>query len=432
MNKKSICILSFSPIYRDARVLRQIKYLSPHYRLTVIGYGEPHPHWEHNQEVTWKSIDRAGNRVDERILPGTGGSIKRFLIKQVLENPRLRFLIQIQRKVRLIISYSIMSLGRLHPSIYEFAYWKQPQHITALKYALDGTFDAIHANDWEALPIAAEAARIHQAKVVFDAHEYAPLELENRWYWKPLFKPAIEYFLRKYLDDINSSITVASLIAERYEKEFGLTPMVILNVPEAASVQFRGVDIDRIKLVHHGGAIPDRRLDRMIQVVALCDERYSLNFILIKNNLDYLNYLKKLGERIAPGRIVFHEPVPTEDIVDRISQYDMGFCLIVPTNYNYLVSLPNKFFDYIMAGLGVCIGPSPSMTKLVEQYGFGVVAPSFNPEDIAKTLNGLAIEQISAMRRASREASKHLNAEVEMGRLVQLYDRTLNLNSRYG
>src|SRR5205823_7738769 len=34
-----VCIISFSLIQRDARVLRQIEYLSREYDLTVIGYG---------------------------------------------------------------------------------------------------------------------------------------------------------------------------------------------------------------------------------------------------------------------------------------------------------------------------------------------------------------------------------------------------------
>ena len=39
MSRKRVCIISYSPIARDARVLRQIKYLGAHFDLTVIGYG---------------------------------------------------------------------------------------------------------------------------------------------------------------------------------------------------------------------------------------------------------------------------------------------------------------------------------------------------------------------------------------------------------
>jgi hypothetical protein len=38
-SRPTICIISFSPIARDARVLRQIDYLAPHYDLAVLGHG---------------------------------------------------------------------------------------------------------------------------------------------------------------------------------------------------------------------------------------------------------------------------------------------------------------------------------------------------------------------------------------------------------
>lgn len=38
--RKLMCILSSSSIARDARVLRQIEYLLPHYQVTAVVYGE--------------------------------------------------------------------------------------------------------------------------------------------------------------------------------------------------------------------------------------------------------------------------------------------------------------------------------------------------------------------------------------------------------
>jgi glycosyltransferase involved in cell wall biosynthesis len=161
----------------------------------------------------------------------------------------------------------------------------------------------------------------------------------------------------------------------------------------------------------------------MIEALALCDRRFSLHFMLLNNDPEYLKELKRLAEELTPGRIIFHNPVPPEDVVLRVSEFDVGFCLIAPTNYNYLVSLPNKFFDYIMAGLAVCIGPSPSMEEIVYEYGLGFVAPSFDPRDVAETLNQLTNDRLAMMRKASQEAAKKINGESEMRKLVELYDR---------
>jgi hypothetical protein len=150
--------------------------------------------------------------------------------------------------------------------------------------------------------------------------------------------------------------------------------------------------------------------------------------MLINNDISYLKELKRLANKRARGRITFHEAVLPEEIIGRICEYDIGLCLITPTNYNNLVSLPNKFFDYIIAGLAVCIGPSPSMVELVRKYRFGCVAPTFHPKDVAKTLNKLGRSEIAAMKKASREAAQVLNAGREMKNVVDLYKNLFTEN----
>ena len=61
--KKSICIITFSQVARDARVLRQIKYLSRQYDLTVVGYGRPHPAWASKQNIWWIPVEPRSNVV---------------------------------------------------------------------------------------------------------------------------------------------------------------------------------------------------------------------------------------------------------------------------------------------------------------------------------------------------------------------------------
>ena len=53
MARKRICILSFSHVYRDSRVLRQVEFLAPYYDISVIGFGELP-----GRGVEWLPIDR--------------------------------------------------------------------------------------------------------------------------------------------------------------------------------------------------------------------------------------------------------------------------------------------------------------------------------------------------------------------------------------
>ncbi len=424
-NRKSICIISFSPIYRDARVLRQIKYLSVNYNLFVIGFGPPHKDWVNRNDIKWISIENQSMQGGElastdklrNIIP---------LLKSRLPNSWITESIQsIIQKLKLLLNFFILGLGRISPKFYEVWYWKPKYRLKALKYATQSGCYAFHANDWEALPLAAKAAESLNAKIIFDAHEYAPLELENRWYWKPLFQPMINYFLKKYLTKVDSFITVAPAISQRYKKEFGLNSQVILNVPEIVFLKRKFPNANKIQLVHHGGAVRDRKLENLIKTLALCDKRFDLNFILLNNDSKYIESLMDLSKSIAPGRVKFHEPVISDKIVERISEYDIGFYLLEPNSFNNIAALPNKFFDFIAAGLAICIGPSPSMAKIIKQYGCGCIAPSFEPRIVADTLNKLTMDDILKMKEASRKASKYLNAEKEMKKLLNLYNEII-------
>jgi glycosyltransferase involved in cell wall biosynthesis len=105
--------------------------------------------------------------------------------------------------------------------------------------------------------------------------------------------------------------------------------------------------------------------------------------------------------------------------------YDVGFYPLYPTNYNNLIALPNKFFEFIAAGLAVCIGPSPSMAEIIEQYNCGLIVPSFEPELFAETLNNTSAKKWDDLKMASFQARNDLNADVEMGKLLNIFNDLL-------
>jgi len=370
--KRSVCVISLSNIESDSRVLRQIEYLSKRYSVVVIGYGKPSTHFRDESDVTWHEIP----------LPGIG-------LLRTVKKLFARFI-------------QIPLMPKTNP---------------AYQIALASKCDVYHANNWDSLPMAALAAQENKAKLVLDLHESY-----DSWYWG-LSRGLVQFVLHKYSPTVDRSTTVVGNLVDQHRK-FGLTPAVIRNIPVIPQemIQPHKTSQNCIHLIHHGIASATRSSDLMIRVLALCDQRYDLHLAFTNINSHYVKQLRRLAEEIAPDRVTFGPAYPAMEIVQNIAKYDIGFFPIPPKNYNYLITLPNKLFEFIAAGLAVFIGPSPSMAEIVNEYHCGKVATSFSPEVLAAELNNTTAEQWDEMKRASFIAAHELNADNEMAKLLAIYE----------
>ena len=395
-SRPTVAVLAFSPIRRDARVLRQISYLSEHFRLIVIGYGP---------------LESVPSGVEYHAVAPPQG-------------------LGLGRKARSLL---YLPLGRLLPAwAYESWYWQRFDRQIFLSLLNETQPDFIHANDWHALPVAVRAMQRSRAHIILDLHEYAPLQYARCSYHGLFFNSMADYFIRTYSAQATATVTVSRSIAEKYRQVYGLDPQVVMNAPTYnPAIKLVPTDAQHIRLVHHGAARPARRLDLLIRTMAHTDSRYTLHFLLINSTSAYVSKLKSLAQRIAPTKVFFHPAVRPQAIVSRISEFDMGFYLLPPICFNQAAALPNKFFDFIAAGLAVCIGPSPEMARMIGQYGFGVVAADFTPYAAAQALNALSTADVNDMKTVAIECHQTLNADVEMARLVDLYmDLTQKKGSR--
>ena len=271
---------------------------------------------------------------------------------------------------------------------------------------LDGKqFDLIIANDVETLPLAFRIAR--GAKVLLDAHEYSPQEFDDRRIWRFFAqKYTHSYLCQDHLPKVDAMMTVCEGIAEEYEHHFHIPkPFVILNAPFLQHLEPKPCG-EHIRLIHHGKAIPSRKLEFMVEMMEYLDKRFLLDIMLIEKNPDYLKDLKSISA--SNQRIRFIPPVAMLDIPKTINIYDIGIFLLPPVNINYTYALPNKFFEFIQARLAIAIGPSPEMARYVHHHDCGVVSRDFTPKQLAYELNRLTVEQINQYKQNAHKAAQKL------------------------
>jgi hypothetical protein len=303
---------------------------------------------------------------------------------------------------------------------FEQYYWSTPKTKNALVKLNNIKFDLIIANDSDTLPLAAKLAYQNKAKLIFDAHEYEPRHFDDRWLFRFFFQKYRDYLFREYLPKVDAMTVVCEGISQEYEKVYGYKSSVLTNAPFYQDLEPSSVDTKTIKMVHHGGINPSRKIENMIYLMDLLDERFSLDLMLMPNQPKYLAKLKKLVS--GNSRIQFREPVAMLDIAKTINKYDIGLYLLSPRSFNQCMALPNKLFEFIQARLAVAIWPSPEMARLVQETQCGIVAESFTIEAMAEKLNNFSIEDLQTFKQNSHKAASKYCAENNRQLLLSLVE----------
>ncbi len=362
--------VSFSPLVRDARVLRQLSVVADYGELTTLGYGPATAYSDHHLEIPAQAPP----------LPQTPAGV----VNLVLHRHRA-------------------------------ADVQAPAARAALSLLQGRTFDAIIVNDARALPLALTVAETSaDAPVWVDLHEWAPEERTNLTSWRLLVAPWIDHICRHDLPRVAAATTVGERIAELYADRYGVRPRLMRNAAPYADlaptpVASRGP----IRLVHSGGAVPGRALDTMIEATVAAGEAFTLDLYLVPA-ADGGRYLGELRELAGPNSTVtFHDPVPPADLPATLNPYDVGIFWIPPYNQNARLTLPNKLFDYVQARLAVAVGPTVEMQDIVETHGLGVVSDGFELTQIVDSLGTLTPQRVAAFKAASHAAAHSLSFEAE-------------------
>jgi hypothetical protein len=278
------------------------------------------------------------------------------------------------------------------------------------KLVVPNGIDTILANDLETWPVAfALKARQPNLKVILDAHEYYPRHFEDKFLWKLMHSSYYNFVCDKYIPQADRLITVAQGIGEEYDRRFGIQSSIVLNSPDfEQDLTPRPVEKNLIKLVHHGIANSSRKLEKMIHLMDLLDQRFHLYLMLMPTDRVYLAKLKKMAQG---KRITFLDPVPTTEISTFINKFDMGVFLLEPVNFNYEHALPNKFFEFIQARLGIAIGSSKEMKSIVQNNELGVVSEGFDEQSLAMKMNALDEKEIFQFKLNADKAAKTFSNE---------------------
>jgi glycosyltransferase involved in cell wall biosynthesis len=283
----------------------------------------------------------------------------------------------------------------------------------------------VHCNDYNTMWVGVAARLFGGSAVVYDSHELWPDRNgrpEPRWWLI-----ACEYlFVHLAHRTITASPGYAEVMARRYRID---PPGVIRNIPDASMLPLALSSANGDSAVGGG--------DRLaLYVGALTTGRGLELSIMALNHLDdvrlrlvgparpaYLKELVALADREGVSdRVEFAGAVSPQELLETIREASVGLALIQPICLSYRMSLPNKVFEYVAAGLPVLGSDLPAIGALVAEHRIGLLAAPGEVEDVAAKLGEmLDPERNNAFREAALEAARELNWDHEAVRLADQY-----------
>lgn len=361
-----VLVLSRTDITRDPRPMKQVRVLKDNFHVTTASFG-PMPTGAHEHI----ELERLPPRKGFARIPGI------FSLLELLHLYRL---------------YEALDARTQSPV----------QRLKGLEW------DLIIAHDLQTLPIAARLTSRYG--ILVDMHEYAPEQDKPTLMGKLLTRPHYRWLCRARVRSAVAVTTVSQGIADEYARRFGIDATVVVNATPFHNLEPTVVS-DPLRLVHSGTAAPDRRLDVLIEGVLRTKSNVTLDLYLLDDFPEERVRLKRMAG--GDSRIHFHAAVDYEVLVPTLNRYDLGLIDYPPTSFNIAWCLPNKFFDFIQARLGVVIGPSPEMSRYVSEFDLGAVAADFTFESLARTLDSITAMQVARWKNNSHENAERLAGEYQ-------------------
>ena len=321
----------------------------------------------------------------------------------------------------------LMPLSFLSNRFAEEIYWANLGDKQLLERVAPVPCDLVIAHDYHTVPLAAAVADIHGVDYVVDCHEYSRAEflLQNakaRLRWMLFNRPYVDAILRRFLPRARAVSTVSDGLADILQCDYRLVdrPAVLRSLPEYEAHSYRPCG-ETIQVLYHGLGAPCRGLEQAIDSVALWRPEFKLSLRLMATEA-YIDSLEKRAVRNGVSdRVEFLEPVLFPDIIGCAVEADIGYCVLEDFSPQRRFSLPNKFFEYTMAGLGVVCSDLSELRKLGERYRHCVFVDRFSPVGIAECINNLSPGAINRLKQRALEAARELCWENEQAKMIAAY-----------
>lgn len=293
--------------------------------------------------------------------------------------------------------------------------------------------DAWHCNDIEAFVLGWFAQRLNpRLQLVYDCHEF---EAERNA--KPVIeRKLVAWMERRMIRKAAAVVTVSPSISAAYQERYAAygIPEVLLirNVPAprvnaeemegAKPNHFRrrfGIPTGDFIALYQGAFNYNRGLETAIEAMEGLEEK-GVHLVLM--GYGPLQHLVDAAAK-QHAHVHVHPAVAYEEVLEHTLSADLGLVSVKPTCLSYLYCLPNKLFEYILAGVPVLSNDLPDCRALIESLGVGRIVEQDDATGWRNALLEARLAGSAQFEAGLKRAAEVLSWESEAVPLVELYGK---------
>ncbi len=296
-------------------------------------------------------------------------------------------------------------------------YWK------AMFLALRSHATIFFASELYSLPISWLFSVLTGAKLVYDSRElYSTIAaLHRRPVTQRFWTLCERIFSQRAASIITVNESLARFLRETYPRQ---KIHVVRNVPFQQKVSDRSllrkslnIPAEKKVVLYQGGFLEGRGIDILLSIAPQFPDAA---FVFLGSGI--LQQSLKEASRQSTN-IHLLDAVPTNELIAYTAGADIGWCLIENYGLSYYYSLPNKLFEYIMAGVPVFGSAFPEIKKIINTYNVGITVDPEERAGLIESLRQLLIDETSIARYRDncRKAAEVLTWENESGFLLEAF-----------
>lgn len=275
------------------------------------------------------------------------------------------------------------------------------------------------------LPLGWVVKNLLGVRLVYDTHE---LETEKNGL-RGMKKKLSKFVERLFLKSCDLIVVVGENIADWYATEYQIDrPIVVKNSPRLRD-RFKcdlfrdelNISSQQKILLYQGGLMKGRGVQLILEAFRV---RKSDDVVVVFMGYgDLEDEIKDAAK--ARSNIRFHPAVPPNIVLNYTSSADFGISLIENTCLSYFFCMPNKLFEYAMAGLPVIVSDMKEMAYAVSEHEFGTVIRDMSVDTINQAVDRLVDESLNELSEKAYLFARSHAWEVQEKVMLEAYRRML-------